>query len=239
VFPLKGPGREEGNRRVEKTERTERTEALPVFSALAGRAVSRVLFPPLARRGWSSVWDGRHRPPRAAYPRLPLRDGRCGSHLAAYLALLRLGVTVPPLLPAARWALTPPFHPYPPSALRPPGAVSFLWPCPSPFGAQALPGSLPCGARTFLGRLAAPATTPLGQRGGIYRGDRLSAIGCRWVCPVAKGASHPSPPLQATVECRFPCRASLGLTRGSGDAALGTPSRAGPSPSRPPLTEIR
>ena len=63
--------------------------------------------------GWSSVWDGRHRPPRATYPRLPRRPGRCGSHLAAYLVLLRLGVTVPPLLPAARWALTPPFHPYP------------------------------------------------------------------------------------------------------------------------------
>ena len=30
------------------------------------------------------------------------------------------------------------------------GAVCFLWPCPSPCGAQALPGSLPCGARTFL-----------------------------------------------------------------------------------------
>src|SRR5689334_18672081 len=30
-------------------------------------------------------------------------------------------------------------------------AVCFLWPCPSPRGAQALPGSLPCGARTFLG----------------------------------------------------------------------------------------
>ena len=38
---------------------------------------------------------------------------RCGSHLAAYLALLRLGVTLPPLLPVVRWALTPPFHPYP------------------------------------------------------------------------------------------------------------------------------
>ena len=33
--------------------------------------------------------------------------------LAAYLALLRLGFTLPRLLPAARWALTPPFHPYP------------------------------------------------------------------------------------------------------------------------------
>ena len=29
-------------------------------------------------------------------------------------------------------------------------AVCFLWPFPSPFGAQALPGGLPCGARTFL-----------------------------------------------------------------------------------------
>ena len=78
------------------------------------------------------------------------RCGRCGSHLAAYLALLRLGVTVPPLLPAARWALTPPFHPYPPALARL-RAVCFLLPCPSPCGAQALPGSLPCGARTFLG----------------------------------------------------------------------------------------
>ena len=77
----------------------------------------------------------------AAYPQLK----RPGSSLAAYLALLRLGVTVPRLLPDVRWALTPPFHPYPNS-----GAVCFLWPYPSPCGAQALPGSLPYGARTFL-----------------------------------------------------------------------------------------
>src|SRR5215208_7533252 len=38
----------------------------------AGRAVSRVLFPALACPGWSSVWDGRRRPPLAAYPRLVL-----------------------------------------------------------------------------------------------------------------------------------------------------------------------
>jgi hypothetical protein len=102
-------------------------------------------------RGWSSVWDSRHRPPRAAYPRLPprLRSGPCG-----------VGHTSPPIwpcsdwglpchhpLPVVRWALTPPFHPYP-SLAR--GAVCFLWPCPSPLGAQALPGSLPVGARTFL-----------------------------------------------------------------------------------------
>src|SRR5918995_2712976 len=49
----------------------------------------------------------------AAGPSSSRNRDRCGPHLAAYLALLRLGVAVPPLLPAARWALTPPFHPYP------------------------------------------------------------------------------------------------------------------------------
>jgi hypothetical protein len=40
-----------------------------------------------------------------------------------YLALLRAGFCLPPVLPRARCALTAPFHPYPPSpsALRPPG----------------------------------------------------------------------------------------------------------------------
>src|SRR3712207_7568548 len=52
--------------------------------------------------------------------------------LAAYLALLRLGVAVPPPLPAARWALTPPFHPYPVASREDHVAVCFLLPCPSP-----------------------------------------------------------------------------------------------------------
>src|SRR6201997_843160 len=66
----------------------------------------------------------------AAYPQLE----RPGPGLASYLALLRLGVTVPRLSPGARWALTPPFHPYPwikgglfsvalSVALRPPGVT--------------------------------------------------------------------------------------------------------------------
>src|SRR6266700_4822373 len=36
-------------------------------------------------------------------------------------------------------------------------AVCFLWPYPSPCGAQALPGSLPYGARTFLNAPVQPA----------------------------------------------------------------------------------
>ena len=56
---------------------------------------------------------------------------------------------MPLMLPRARWALTPPFHPYHPKM-----AVSFLWHCSSQMAlancAQALPGSLSTGARTFL-----------------------------------------------------------------------------------------
>ena len=51
--------------------------------------------------------------------------------LPAYLVLLRVGFTVPRLLPAARWALTPPFHPYRSTTLAGPrAAVCFLlhWP---------------------------------------------------------------------------------------------------------------
>ena len=44
-----------------------------------------------------------------------------------------------------RQALTPPFHPYPGE-----GAVCFLWHFPSARADRALPGILPCGARTFL-----------------------------------------------------------------------------------------
>src|SRR2546425_9170049 len=57
-------------------------------------------LPAVADR-WSSLWDGCRQPPHAAYPQLK----RPGPGLAAYLALLRLGVTVPRLLPDARWAL--------------------------------------------------------------------------------------------------------------------------------------
>ena len=55
-----------------------------------------------------------------------------------------------------RWALTPPFHPYRDLAFAYNAtAVCFLLHCPSHSAhaecAQALPGNLPCGARTFLG----------------------------------------------------------------------------------------
>jgi len=52
--------------------------------------------------------------------------GQCGPHLSSpYLVLLRVGFALPLLLPAARCALTAPFHPYHPG--RDPKAVYFLW----------------------------------------------------------------------------------------------------------------
>src|ERR1043166_2325622 len=113
-----------------------------------GRAISRVLF---ARRGGQMVISLGWLSP-ATSRGLPAAQ-RPGPGLAAYLALLRLGVTVPRLLPGARWALTPPFHPYPLDKR----AVCFLWPFPSPRGAQVLPGSVPSGARTFLSTPLPPA----------------------------------------------------------------------------------
>ena len=61
------------------------------------------------RRGGqgSFIWDPDRSGPRAAYPGL----GRDRLPLVPYLALLRMGFAVRPLLPAARCALTAPFHP--------------------------------------------------------------------------------------------------------------------------------
>jgi hypothetical protein len=103
---------------------------------------------------------------------------------AASLSLAMLGVgmvgvghTSPPIWPCSDWGL--PCHrccqrrggllPHRFTLTLVPAfrprlwAVCSLWPYPSPYGAQELPGSLPDGARTFLGRLAAPATTVLDQ----------------------------------------------------------------------------
>jgi hypothetical protein len=67
----------------------------------------------------------------------------------AYAALLPMGFAVPPALPRARWALTPPFHPYR-SRVTPGSAVCFLWHSPRRYRHRALPGIALCGARTFL-----------------------------------------------------------------------------------------
>src|ERR1700760_4436843 len=68
------------------------------------------------------IWDDACAPPRATHP-----DDRPGNGLERlraprhpYSVLLPVGFTVPSLSPETRWALTPPFHPYP---IRGPGGL--------------------------------------------------------------------------------------------------------------------
>ena len=48
----------------------------------------------------------------AANPNLLGQKRPCLATRGSYLALLLVGLALPPLLPEVRWALTPPFHPY-------------------------------------------------------------------------------------------------------------------------------
>ncbi|MCD6056037.1 MAG: hypothetical protein K0R12_999 [Gammaproteobacteria bacterium] len=68
--------------------------------------------------------------------------------MSSYLVLLQAGFALPRLLPAARCALTAPFHPY---CSKNSGIFLLHFPSICHWHtAQVLPGTLPCGARTFL-----------------------------------------------------------------------------------------
>ncbi len=79
-----------------------------------------------------------------------------------YLALLPVGFAVPLLLPAARCALTAPFHPYPVRRLTGPRTWRFVlcgtFPGVAPAGRY--PAPFLRGARTFLGGSTAAAARP-------------------------------------------------------------------------------
>ena len=79
---------------------------MPTAPRCGAHGISRVLSPP-EDGGGSFIWDRHRCRPRAAYPGL----GRSGRLLVLYSALLRVGFAMRPLLPAARCALTAPFHP--------------------------------------------------------------------------------------------------------------------------------
>ncbi len=79
-----------------------------------------------------SVADGHLSGPAVA--RRLLRSTRGIWERAAHtpcLILHRMGFTVPPVLPSGRWALTPPFHPWP-SVYRQAGLFSVALSCASP-----------------------------------------------------------------------------------------------------------
>jgi len=84
------------------------------------------------------------------------------------LTLLRVGFTEPPQSPAALVVSYTTFSPLPPDQVATwnPAAVCFLWHFPAGHPGSALPTTLPCGARTFLGgsgmrnRRGRPASSP-------------------------------------------------------------------------------
>lgn len=102
---------------------------------------------PLALR----LLTGSSRQPGPLGAKLPCRPPLPGAARDPYSALLPVGLAVPVLLPVPRWALTPPFHPYPAGA----GRFHFC----GAFRRVAPPGRYPApslhGVRTFLG----PPTT--------------------------------------------------------------------------------
>jgi hypothetical protein len=131
----------------------------------AGGAISRVLSP--ARAGGSFLWDRRCRRPRAAYPGLwslgfPSSAGRAAPRPLFGLAPGGVYRATTVASRAVRPYRTFSPLPVPGEADRPlprPSAVYFLLHFPSPRDARALPGTLPCGARTFLDAEAAPRST--------------------------------------------------------------------------------
>jgi len=94
----------------------------------------------------------------------------------SYLVLLPVGFSLPPPLPAARCALTAPFHPCRPPGLPGGEAVYFLWHFPWGRPRQALPGTVPpwspdfplpaCGEERPSGRLA---DENLGCSGRVFK----------------------------------------------------------------------
>ena len=129
-----------------------------------GKPVSRILFPGNSRIDDHSSCGPVARNALAANPDLLGQKRPCLATRDPYLALLPVGLAVPPLLPAARWALTPPFHPDPPPVSVPrPDDWRFDF-C-GAFRRVAPPGRYPApllfGVRTFLPRKARPATAAI------------------------------------------------------------------------------
>ena len=131
------------------------------------RPISRVL-------SWTVIPLGATSPLRSS----SLPGDTAGHGIVSLFGLAPGGVCRAGLLPGSRCALTAPFHPCHASCLRLsavrehfaghssgkcPGAAGafggiFLLHFPSARAAQALPGTVPCGARTFLGILSNDAT---------------------------------------------------------------------------------
>ncbi len=91
------------------------------------------------------LWPGR--PPSCSDEESLLPHNRDSS---PYLVLLQVTLTLPLVSPQARWALTPPFHPYLTKAKASAIGGIFSVALVSDCSAWALPSTLPYGVRTFL-----------------------------------------------------------------------------------------
>ena len=150
-------------------------------------SVSRVLFrsevtrAAAANHSSRTTVTGRLEQPTRELGRAVLRCSSeiLGGSTPAYVALLPMGSTSPSPLPETRWALTPPFHPYPAGALARAGqAVCSLLHFPWRSRHRALPGIVLCGARTFLPSRCLPACA-----GRPRTGDRLYGVDRRRMGP--------------------------------------------------------
>ena len=154
-----------------------------------------------------------------------------GRSVVSYLALLPMGFSLPPRLLLERWALTPPFHPCRQHTVT--AAVCFLWHFPSESLAAFLPrlshllalasrelrGIAPCGARTFLPRLAPGAILRPSKINWkiteLIADDKCAAFFTRLV-PVRHAPSKNSPsvgPNRVRRSWKSHCQISYGQTR--------------------------
>ena len=115
----------------------EPSHARPTVRKRRSRPISRVL-------SWTVIPLGVTSPQRSSN----LPGSNAGRAKGSLFGLAPGGVCRAGLLPDSRCALTAPFHPYRPSE-EDVGGI-FLLHFPSACAAQALPGTLPYGARTFL-----------------------------------------------------------------------------------------
>src|SRR6266480_1863761 len=151
-----------------------------------------------------------------------------GRLMAGPVCLAPDGVWLAAVSPRRWWALTPPFHPYLQRLRR--IAAGGLLSVPLSVGFRRLgrPSVLPCGVRTFLERLAAPAVTQPAQSivAPIRRlpGSPRHTRGKRW-CPADAGRTRRRPGIQGSR--REAARAPPGQAFGS--AASGSQRAKDPS----------
>ena len=148
------------------------------------RPISRVL-------SWTVIPLGARSPVRSS----SLPGSAAGHGIASLFGLAPGGVCRAGLLPGSRCALTAPFHPCLLACANVSGI--FLLHFPSARAAQALPGTVPCGARTFLGT-GCPVTRLPGRLRHAHCRTRPRSAGhgrCgRFSRRAYRPAAPPSPP---------------------------------------------